>query len=105
MTSTNVRIGASLSSHYFDGLLDDVRIYNRALSAQEVKDLYLSTDVYASGDCVDSDGNINPRTTRYADTDGDGYGDPAVRQKSCTQPIGYVADNTDCDDTVNTTHP
>jgi PKD repeat protein len=27
----------------------------------------------------------------YADTDGDGKGDPAVTQNSCTQPTGYVS--------------
>jgi hypothetical protein len=30
-------------SRYFNGLIDDVRIYNRALSATEVKLLYTST--------------------------------------------------------------
>ena len=97
-------IGKGNSGSY-DGSIDDVRIYNRALSASEVEDLYLSTNVYASGDCLDSDGTVNPRTTRYADTDGDGYGDPAVRQKSCTQPTDYVLDNTDCDDTDATIKP
>ena len=31
-------------NQYFHGLIDDVRIYNRALSASEVQDLYNSTD-------------------------------------------------------------
>ena len=34
----------------------------------------------------------------YADTDGDGVGDSASRLASCTQPSGYVSDDTDCDD-------
>jgi len=35
----------------------------------------------------------------YADSDGDGFGDPDVMIMSCTAPLGYVTDNTDCDDT------
>ena len=31
---------ASVNTRYFDGIIDDVRIYNRALSAGEVKNLY-----------------------------------------------------------------
>ena len=34
-----------------------------------------------------------------ADTDTDTFGDPNIAQASNTQPVGYVADNTDCDDT------
>ncbi|MDP3996219.1 MAG: LamG-like jellyroll fold domain-containing protein, partial [bacterium] len=40
--STNWTIGnyPGLSSRFFNGLLDDVRIYSRALSASEIKQLY-----------------------------------------------------------------
>lgn len=42
-----------------------------------------------------------PSTTYYKDEDGDGYGNYAITQESCTTnpPWGYVSNNTDCDDT------
>jgi subtilisin-like proprotein convertase family protein len=48
---------------------------------------------------IDEDTAIDA-SSWFADTDADTYGDPAVEVAACTQPSGYVADNTDCDDTL-----
>ena len=42
--------------------------------------------------------------TLFADTDGDGFGDPLVEISSCASN-GFVGDNTDCDDTDGNTFP
>ncbi len=53
------------------------------------------------------DGNIdeNLGDTYYADADGDGFGDPLVDSVSCDVPVGFVLDNTDCDDSNNLIFP
>lgn len=77
-------------------------------------------------DCNDNDALINPGATEvcdeadndcddavdedvktifYQDSDLDGYGDPLVTTEACTAPSGYVADNTDCDDSAISVHP
>ncbi|MBM4368509.1 MAG: VCBS repeat-containing protein [Deltaproteobacteria bacterium] len=51
----------------------------------------------------DCDGATDPRgsadaSTWYADADADGFGNAARSSTGCAQPVGYVADATDCDD-------
>ncbi|MFM9984311.1 MAG: T9SS type A sorting domain-containing protein [Flavobacteriales bacterium] len=41
----------------------------------------------------------------YQDMDGDGFGDAAVPQTNCTQPVGYVENDLDCDDTNSDINP
>ncbi len=57
----------------------------------------------------DCDGTVDEGTTGssswYADSDGDGYGDPAVSTASCSEPSGYVSNADDCDDSSPWVHP
>ncbi len=43
--------------------------------------------------------------TYYADSDGDGYGDPASTVQNCNVPVGYVTNNSDCNDNNNQVYP
>ena len=46
-----------------------------------------------------------PKNTYYYDGDGDGYGNPYILLSAETQPVGYVTDNTDCNDYYDDVHP
>jgi len=114
-----------LSSFYGDGDGDgygDAADQSEACSAP-------SGTVDDDSDCDDSDAAVNPAATElcnsvdddcdgtvdeddsadaatwYADDDDDGYGDAAAVTAACSQPSGYVADATDCDDDDDDIHP
>ncbi len=60
--------------------------------------------------CSLNDGECNPCSPElilsfYEDADGDGYGNPLIKKDTCAQPVGYVADNNDCNDANASTHP
>ena len=55
----------------------------------------------------DCDGQIDEgvTTTYYLDSDADGYGNASRATTACSQPTGYVTNNTDCNDASATIHP
>ena len=58
----------------------------------------------------DCDGEIDEAdasggSTWYADSDGDGFGDPETSLDSCEQPTDHVSDGEDCDDTDSAINP
>lgn len=67
----------------------------------------------SQGNDHDCDGILNPddedsddyEYTWYQDSDGDTFGNSAVSISSSTQPVGYVLDNTDCNDGNADVHP
>jgi hypothetical protein len=81
---------------------------------------FLANELIATtGDCNDNNAAINPaaaevcdlidndcdglidenvKTTYYADADGDGFGNPSATILACSVPVGYVSNNTDCND-------
>ncbi len=44
-------------------------------------------------------------STYYADTDGDGFGNPAAPIQLCAPTVGYSLNNTDCNDTAAVAYP
>ena len=62
---------------------------------------------YIDNNCdgiIDEDTAIDVQTW-YADNDNDGFGDDDATWIECFAPSGYVADNSDCDDTVSHVNP
>ncbi|MBW1879826.1 MAG: putative metal-binding motif-containing protein, partial [Deltaproteobacteria bacterium] len=56
-------------------------------------------------DCAPLDDSASEVETWYADSDGDGVGDPAVPIEACGQPEGYVDNDDDCDDSRGDVYP
>jgi len=114
--------GFNLQTFYADTDSDGYGDSNNSLSACTMPTGYVTDDM----DCDDTDPNINPNATEvcdgvdnncdgnidegltqtyFADIDGDGFGDANDSVSACAAPSGYVADDTDCDDTDGNNYP
>jgi large repetitive protein len=76
-------------------------------------DISINTDADEICDEADTDEDCSgaaedeatDASTWYADTDGDGFGDPASTTASCESPVDHVSDDTDCDDGNSAVYP
>lgn len=57
------------------------------------------------GHPADAPSDTAAALTWYQDDDGDGFGDPAITVEAREAPEGFVADDTDCDDTEPSVFP
>ena len=65
----------------------------------------LDNDCDGFEDDGESDTDPSTFTNYYPDNDGDGYGDSASVTAQCDQPMGYILDGSDCDDTDPSINP
>lgn len=106
-------LGTGISGNNNNQNLDDTVTLGVAFDAvSNVTFRFYLTGIGATGstfrlDNVSLYGNttsITPQTF-YADTDNDGFGDLAVDSLSCSIPVGFVLNNTDCNDADSLINP
>lgn len=106
-------LGTGISGNNNNQNLDDTVILGTAFDAiSTVTFRFYLTGIGTTGatfrfDNVSLYGNaiaITPQTF-YADTDNDGFGDLAVDSLSCSIPVGYVLNSTDCNDSDSLINP
>jgi hypothetical protein len=96
-------VGAPAGYVVEDGDCDDAD----ATSYPEAPELCatVGTDNNCNGNADDVDADAPDKSDFYGDADGDGYGDPAVVERACTAPAGFVANAGDCADSDPSINP
>jgi len=117
-------LGESTDISVIDGILNPFATYNWytdgcgttlvgtgssiSVSPSSTTTYYVRAEDPCNGvitDCGSLTVTVEIPTLWYADTDGDTYGDPGMSSLACDAPVGYVADNTDCDDSNGAVNP
>lgn len=110
--------------YYYDLDLDGYGVNSTTTESCEMPVGYAATDDDCNDDdeatfpgaielCDDVDNDCDgavdedcaSTTTYYLDYDNDGFGNDLFSVEALTKPIGYVEDNTDCDDSRDTRYP
>ena len=73
-------------------------------------DTFPGANEICNGEDDNCDGEVDEATavdaeTWYPDLDGDGYGDSSAGEPACEAPSGFIADGTDCDDSLAEVNP
>ena len=100
-SSANTLIGADFIGYpkeFFNGSIDDVRIYNRALSDSEIQQLYTMNDCVCPDSCSQSELNAQYEAGKKYCTDNPGAcGLQPIDDPVCTDVITYgKVPNADC---------
>ena len=106
-------IGSGLSGNNGNVVLDDTVLLSPAfLNIYQVTFRLYLTNIGAVGstwrvDNVSLYGNVVATAPQlyYADVDGDGFGNANNTLLSCTLPLGYTSNNTDCNDNDSLVNP
>ena len=85
------------ANHVLDNTDCNDQHANSHPGATEVCDL-LDNDCNGFVDQADANFDTALLNTYYADQDQDGYGDVSASVQDCVQPVGYVENNDDCND-------
>ncbi|MBK7966638.1 MAG: hypothetical protein IPK10_16100 [Bacteroidetes bacterium] len=104
LTISNIRFPDSYSSYLWSTGATTQKINVNAAGAYAVS-ITTSNGCTVVSMPVSVTVNSNPKTNWYADYDGDGYGNENVDSLYCFQPIGFVSNKKDCNDSLNYIHP
>ncbi len=90
-TALDLFIGKTIycGGNHFEGDIDEFTIYGRALTPQQIQDLY----------------DLDGLTTYYEDLDDDGFGNSSVTVTASIKPAGFVLNDGDCDDQDGAVYP